>query len=411
MTQKINKISSCEICDNPSISPVLNLGMHPMCDDLIPIGSSKVCQEYPIEILFCPVCFTAHQKYQVPKRDLFPNLYHYRSRFTSDVLEGMENLVKTCELNFGKIKGKKVLDIGCNDASLLDFFHKAGALTFGIEPTSAADDAIKKEKHIVINDFLTKDVAYNLKEKYGSFDFITFTNVFAHIEDIKSVIQSLKLLMSKSTIVVIENHYLGSVLDKSQFDTFYHEHPRTYSLKSFEYVANLLGVNLINAEFPNRYGGNIRIYLGESQLGSNYSYTNNKIQENEINFLARFLNLQKSISLWKIKKRKTIEFYVEKFGAIPAKAFPGRSAILIKLLALDESLISAVYEKPGSMKIGHYVPGTKIPILSDDELFIQKSQKPILNLAWHISGEIQGYLHLNSYNKEMINIINQEDFI
>jgi hypothetical protein len=34
------------------------------------------------------------------------------------------------------------------------------------------------------------------------------------------------------------------------------------------------------------------------------------------------------------------------------KAFPGRAAIRVKLLELDETMLTAVYEKPGSMKIG-----------------------------------------------------------
>jgi hypothetical protein len=52
-------------------------------------------------------------------------------------------------------------------------------------------------------------------------------------------------------------------------------------------------------------------------------------------------------------------------------------------------MISAVHEKPGLPKIGHYVPGTRIPILSDDELsFGAKEQSPpMLNLAWHIKAE------------------------
>ena len=61
-----------------------------------------------------------------------------------------------------------------------------------------------------------------------------FTNVFAHIEDLKNLLKNLGLILSENTVLIIENHYLGSIIKKNQFDTFYHEHPRTYSLKSFE---------------------------------------------------------------------------------------------------------------------------------------------------------------------------------
>ena len=73
-------------------------------------------------------------------------------------------------------------------------------------------------------------------------------------------------------------------------------------------------------------------------------------------------------------------------------------------------MVSAVYEKPGSMKIDHFLPGTKTPILSDDDLFETDLNEPILNLAWHISVEINKYLRDKGYKGEIIDILNKEDF-
>jgi hypothetical protein len=57
------------------------------------------------------------------------------------------------------------------------------------------------------------------------------------------------------------------------------------------------------------------------------------------------------------------------------------------------------------------VPGTKIPISSDDELFRNKnSYKIIINFAWHISKEIKLYLLSNKINAKIINIIEKNDF-
>ena len=58
---------------------------------------------------------------------------------------------------------------------------------------------------------------------------------------------------------------------------------------------------------------------------------------------------------WKKETKTWIEDYVATKGKIRAKAFPGRAAIMIKLLELNESHISAVYEIKGSIKINHYV--------------------------------------------------------
>lgn len=412
MSSNFNEIDSCEVCGNKDLLSVLDLGAHPMCDDLVPVGDSRICNEYPIEILFCRNCNTAHQRFQVPKEDLFPSTYHYRSRFTADVLNGMKGLVESCVQRFGSLTGKKVIDIGCNDGSLLDFFREQGAVTIGIEPTGAYLDAEAKG-HITYNSYLSEKLADTIVEAHGKVDFITFTNVFAHIEDLQEVLRSLKKLMSENTVVVIENHYLGSVLDGNQFDTFYHEHPRTYSYGSFVKMASSLNTKIAGVEFPSRYGGNIRVFLGNSLLADFTGAVDlDALALRERNFFDDFASLRKNIESWLEIKHKLLQEQFKKHGKLRAKAFPGRAAILVKLLMLDQDLVSAVYEKPGSLKIGHYLPGTRITICSDDDLFALPDQSiPLLNLAWHIPQEIRIYLSEHAYRGKVFDIIDPQEFM
>lgn len=411
MAENAHEISNCEVCGNDKLIPILNLGAHPMCDDLVAVGDPRQCREYPIEILYCEVCRTAHQRFQVPKEELFPASYHYRSRFTADVLNGMVQLVDSCEQKFGNLAGKTVLDIGCNDGSLLDFFAKKGATTVGIEPTSAANDAQSKQ-HAVFADYLSEDIASQVVAAHGKPDFITFTNVFAHIENLHEVLASLKKMLARHTVIVIENHYLGAVLEGNQFDTFYHEHPRTYSYTSFVRMADTLDLSLLDVQFPSRYGGNIRVFIGNAVRDQGERSADlGELDAREGKFTADFLRLKQNVERWRAAKSKFIEEQSAKFGPLPAKAFPGRAAILVKLLDLDESKISAVYEKPGSLKIGHYVPGTRIEIRSDEE-FENLPEQPaiLLNFAWHISAEITSYLRNAGYEGEIVDILDTEDF-
>jgi hypothetical protein len=62
----------------------------------------------------------------------------------------------------------------------------------------------------------------------------------------QALLKAVKILMGPGTLLVIENHYLGSILQNNQFDTFYHEHPRTYSAKSFRYIAETLGAVVVD---------------------------------------------------------------------------------------------------------------------------------------------------------------------
>lgn len=400
----------CEVCGSHNLTKVLDLGMNPLCDDLIPIGRKEKCVEYPIEILYCDRCRTAHQVCQPDNKMLFPKEYHYRARFTQDVLNGMRGFVESCQ-KYGSLKGKKVLDIGCNDGSLLSFFLEKGAYTVGVEPTNAALDVPSEDIHVV-NDYFSVDAAKKVREKYGTFDFITFTNVFAHIKDIGSLLEGVRILMNDDTVLAIENHYLGGVLAKKQFDTFYHEHPRTYSLTSFAFIAERLGCTIDSAEFPSRYGGNIRVFIRKKTEQEGYDAAIEKQMADEAKFKAEFKSMRESIEKWKMEKGTLIQKLVKEYGPIPAKAFPGRAAILIRQLGLDERHISAIYEKTGSSKIGCYVPGTRIEIRDEAELFASSDtlQKPILNLAWHISNEIRQYLKGHGYCGQVIDIISEGDF-
>tara|TARA_B110000438_G_scaffold69795_1_gene70072 strand:+ start:2623 stop:3828 length:1206 start_codon:yes stop_codon:yes gene_type:complete len=396
----------CEICRSKNLPTVLDLGKHPLCDDLIKIGNNKKNKFYKIEVIFCKKCITAYQKYQVPKKKLFPPTYHYRSKFTKDVISGLKDIVKSSKIFSGNLKNKVVLDIGCNDGSLLDFFKKEKSITLGIEPTNSVNEA-KIKGHKVYKSYMDSRSVSKLRKDYPKIDVITFANVFAHIENLRELIKNLKKLLSKETLLIIENHYLGSVIEKKQFDTFYHEHPRTYSLKSFIEISKLLGTNIISYKFPKRYGGNIRVVFS-NKIKKKINYK--KIMKQEKLYFMKIKKINKDINTWKKRKLSIINNLVNKFGPLPAKAFPGRAAILMKILRLDKQHISAIFERDKSIKIGNYAPGTRIPIVSDKNLKKIHKNVPIINLAWHINKEIRVYLKRNFIKNKVIDILNQQDF-
>ena len=144
--------------------------------------------------------------------------------------------------------------------------------------------------------FFDKKTTLLIQKKIKKIDFITFTNVFAHIENLTELIKNIKLISSKETKVIIENHYLGAIFKNSQFDTFYHEHPRTYSLSSFEFIAKSLKKEILDFQFVSRYGGNIRVFIGD---GSKSSKTK---KENE--FYENFFKLSKSMNKWITSTKK-----------------------------------------------------------------------------------------------------------
>ena len=162
----------------------------------------------------------------------------------------------------------------------------------------------------------------------------------------------------------------------------------------------MLDMYIENCSFKKRYGGNIRVIIGKKNKKSSYNY----IVANEKKFFQKLLGFKKFILKWKKNTLKIIA-KIKKKHIVVGKAFPGRAAVLINVLNLNSSHIREIYEKPTSPKIGHYVPNTKIPIVSDNKLSILKKTTIIINFAWHIKKEIRSYLNNMGVKNKIIDIL------
>lgn len=386
----------CEVCGGDHGSLMLDLGSHPLCDDLTPIGSNFEVGKFQQLVSLCQKCLTTHQLFPVEKEILFKPNYHYRSAITKDVTDGMQTLVADQASEFLKFESPAiVLDIGCNDGSLLGIFKERYACTtIGVDPTSAISDSGNKVDY-KFEEYFSNKTALAISHNHPKINLITFTNVFAHIEDLPTLLENLNILIGDSTVLVIENHYLGAILNRSQFDTFYHEHPRTYSLRSFEYIAKTLGLIITDITFPSRYGGNIRVTMKRS--GSSADLAVYRTQEDS--FVYSFTSLQETYNSWKIQAQAALSQICEG-GLIYGKALPGRAVMLISALGLDESKMPVIFEQPSSPKVGNFVPATKIEILSD-EILLSHNPRALIVWSWHIIEEIVTYLEVLGYRGEI----------
>ena len=89
---------------------------------------------------------------------------------------------------------------------------------------------------------------------------MTATNVFAHIQDVNSVLKNVSILLDEKGVFVSENHYFIDLIQNLQYDAIYHEHLRYYSLTSLSYLFELHDLEIFHAVKIPTHGGSIRVY-------------------------------------------------------------------------------------------------------------------------------------------------------
>jgi hypothetical protein len=332
---------------------------------------------------------------QVPKERLFPAAYHYRSSLTKDVVDGCQQLAEQAVSRSSQdgAERRTVVDIGCNDGTLLSFFKARGFVTVGVDPTNAIDEA-SSAIDIAFKEYFSLSTARSIVESVGYPDVVTMTNVFAHIEGLPSLLDALRLLIGPRTLLVIENHYLGDIIARSQFDTFYHEHPRTYSLLSFKHVAKNLDCVIVEYQRTPRYGGNVRVLLRSKESGS----VGVELPD-ESEFREQFPDLQGRFERWRSLTRPKV-LGLAQDGGVVGKALPGRAVMLMNALDLTQEVMPRVYERPSSPKVGHFVPNTGIEVVSDEQLADETAANLII-WAWHIAGEVAPYVREMGFRGKM----------
>ncbi len=379
------RIDFCQICNSKNLDPILDLGFQPLADDLKNFDSNSLeTVFYPLKINLCQKCILLQTSYIVDDKKLYPSDYHYTPGISKQVLDNFNSFVKKTINLYKPRNDDLILDIGCNDGSLLSAFKKQGYKNlYGIEPTDTVKIA-EKNKIKTIQAFFNKNSAEILKKKAGYPKIITTTNVFAHSGKLGDYIEGLLKIMNKETVFIVENHYLSSILSKNQFDSFYHEHLRTYSLTSLKKLLSIYGIKLIDAYVTSRYGGNIQAHFSidkNIQASKNVNRILKQEKEKNLNKLKTYLNFKRVIDK---NKNELFDFLnANRTKNIVGKSFPARASILIHFYDFLKDFIKIVGEQPTSKKINHFISGTNIKIL-DSEIFFEDKPDIMIIFAWHM---------------------------
>jgi len=402
MKAKYSKtITHCQISNSKDLKSLIFLGYLPPVNTLRKINS-KISEEifFPAEMLYSEKSKLAQLGCIVDKKILFPKSYPYTSSTTKILRQNFADLYNHT-ISITKLdKNDLIIDIGSNDGNLLSNF-KSNHRVLGVTPEKIGQIAIKKGIPTIIN-YYDKKISSKILKKYGEAKIITATNVFAHIDNINSILKLIKKNLKNDGIFISESHYLLTLIKTLQYDTIYHEHMRYYSLMSLNYLFKRHGLEIIDAKEIPTHGGSIRVFASRKGIYKISNRVKNQFKKEKGYLNKKHFNIfRKKVVKSKIDLFNLIKKISDKNKKICGVGAPSRASTLINYLGLNEDIIDSVLEINGSYKIGNYVPGTKIPILNEN--IINKIKPDFLILfSWHIKEELKKNLRNKGFRGKFI---------
>lgn len=401
---KTGYIQTCQVCNSNKLHTVLDLGHQPLCDSLL---TEKTLNEpektYPLRMVWCQNCTGVQIDYCVAAEEVYHPDYPYRSGITKELAVYQESIASSLVEKYHLSEKDLVVDVGSNDGTLLKGFQKLGIKTLGVEPTNIAK--IANQAGIkTVQAFFDIKTAQEIKKKYGAASLIITTNTFAHMQTLGEVIMGAYHLLKDGGIFVNETHYLLDVIKGGQFDTIYHEHLRTYSLKSLIALFNQYDFTVTDVARGDRYGGNIRVYVTKNKARK-VSQEVKKLLQLEKDFgLDKLKTYQKFADRVKKARLKFMEFLIKTNRSgkhIVGNSCPGRCSTLLNYYGVDRELLPYLAEQPTSLKLGKYLAGKHIPIIQNDILFKEQPHFVVI-LAWHYAKPIMEQLKARGLKSDFV---------
>jgi len=405
MDLKIGKIKNCQICNHNKLIKIISLGKITPCDSLIEKKRLNFNQKkYPLNLFKCQKCGLVQIDYVVDPKELFHINYPYRSGITKDLKNNLEKISSHVSKNIKFHKKKFVIDIGSNDGSILKGFKKMGYNVLGIEPTNISKIA-NKDGINTIQSFFSYNLSKKIKKKYGNASIITASNVFAHVNKLSDFLKGIHHLLDDDGVFVSESHYLGSIIEKFQFDSIYHEHLKYYSVKPLLELFSRHNFVFEKVEKIPNYGGSIRVYARKINHKYFTGSSVKKLLNDEIKKgyyeNKTYFNFAKKIEKFKKEFQNIILKLKKQKKSIIGIGCPGRAMTLLEYCKLDNNKIDYIAEQKESLKIGLYTPGTKIPV-KDEKLAIYSPPDYAVMLSWHYAKSIIKNLKKKNFKSKII---------
>jgi 2-polyprenyl-3-methyl-5-hydroxy-6-metoxy-1,4-benzoquinol methylase len=381
----IKQNTTCLACGSEHVRLALNLGDSPLANSYKDSADQNDTR-YPLAVNLCHECFHLQLSHTVDPTIIYKN-YMYATGTNNTIHQYCEWFATFVREYNNYHSASKVLDIGCNDGTQLDYFAKLGYRTFGIDPAENLHDRIS-DKHVAICDFFGPAAVDELKNQgEAHYDIITAQNVFAHNPDPVEFLQAAKKLMHHNTLLFIQTSQADMVLH-NEFDTIYHEHINFFNSLSMSRTARRAGLYLVDVIKTPIHGNSYIFVLRTSNERPNNVenilameraaglYNTNTYQQWNANVQHNVLELCVAV-----KKYREQGYHIVGYGAA------AKGMTLLNFSGIELNFI--IDDSP--LKQGKFAPGTAIPIVSIQELYKISDDEKVLfiPLAWNFFDEIK----------------------
>lgn len=387
-------IDKCLLCDG-NTTMIFPLGETPLANEFI----TKIEKQdmFPLNLIQCKNCDHVQLDCIVDQDRLYRN-YSYVSGTSKINVKHFEDYAISVMRMISYQDGthdfdKTILDIGSNDGTFLKTFIKYGFNVIGIDPAlNIKTDALKNGVD-TITEFFNEDSAINVIKpllKGKNIKVITCNNMFAHNEDLHTIVNGVKYLLDEDGIFVIENSYLLDMCEKSLLDLIYHEHMHHHHITSLQKFFDKHEMDIFKVERLPNHGGSIRVFICRKGMKNiETSVVQSLKEEQDINSKLKDFE-KKSVELRSKLTAKLSELKCNN-KKIVVYGLPAKSTTLLHYFNIDPNIIEYGIDD-AFLKQRKFSPGKHIFIMNDGELktwqYYPEKIDVVLVLAWNFADDI-----------------------
>lgn len=386
---------TCRVCGSASLAPVIDLGEQYLQGSFVKEGKElPPMRKIPCQIVRCnpqadeTACGLLQMKHSVPPEILYA-AYWYRSGTNNTMREHLKGIA-TQALNFWAKPAATVLDIGCNDGTLLKNYPPA-FIKYGVDPSDVAQEAAGENLQVVQDIFPSKRLTELIGT--GKIDIITSIAMFYDLENPVEFCAGIKNLLSADGIWTFEMSYMPEMLRLNSYDTICHEHLEYYSLAVIEKILKLAGLQIFEISFNDINGGSVRCSATHAENPKYNTPENqrliNQIRGREFDLAldtdAPYLEFQQRIEKEKEALRSFLIDLKSEGKRIHIYGASTKGNTILQFCGIDSEIIDCAAERNPD-KYGARTLGTGIPIVSEAE---SRAMNPdyYLVLPWHFKAE------------------------